>query len=299
MRLRHHLQMELRHLRSFVVVAEELHVGRAADRLHLTQPSLSRQIGQLEKDVGVELFARVKRRFVLTPAGQLFLGRAQDIVRSADQAVLAVRRAALGELGTLRLSFVQSATFEALPRVLSVFRAAYPDVELELEPLTTLHQTSALRAGKIDVGLLRPPLSESGLLTKVVSRDPLVAALPAGHRLATADRLALADLADEPFVLYRRDSGPSVVDTIVGQCLTAGFASRVVQQAVDVQTIVSLVAAGLGVSLLIAPTPPIAEEAVVYRPLTDDLPPWELALAWSPDNTSPVLDRFLTTLAGP
>ncbi|MGH3875638.1 MAG: LysR family transcriptional regulator [Actinophytocola sp.] len=285
--------MELRHLRSFVVTAEELHVGRAATRLHLTQPSLSRQLAALERDVGVPLFTRVKRRFGLSPAGEVFLGAAREIVRRADEAARDAQRAHRGELGTLRLRFVQSATFEALPRLLVAFRAAYPDVALDVENMTTLRQVAALRAGEADVGLLRPPISEPTLNTRVVSRDPLVAALPARHPLAERESLPLAALADESFVLYTRAFGPSVQDSIIGHCLAAGFSPRVVQEAAGVQTIVSLVAAGLGVSLLIAPTPPTAEQSVVYRPISDDLPLWELALAWSADSPSPVLSRFL------
>jgi DNA-binding transcriptional LysR family regulator len=166
-------------------------------------------------------------------------------------------------------------------------------VVLDVETLTTLRQTEELRERRIDVGLLRPPVSEPALRTRVISRDPLVAALPAGHRLARRKRLPLSALAGEPFVLYTRSSGPSVQDAIIGHCLNAGFSPRVIQEAADVQTITALVAAGLGVSLLIAPTPPIAESAVVYRPLTDRIPPWELALAWAPDNESPALSRFL------
>jgi DNA-binding transcriptional LysR family regulator len=285
--------VELRHLRSFVVTADELHVGRAAARLHLTQPSLSRQIAALERDVGVPLFTRIRRRFGLTPAGEIFLAAARDIVRRADDAARDAQRAHRGEVGTLRLRFVQSATFEALPRLLAAFRAAHPEVILDVETMTTIRQLAALRAGHIDVGLLRPPISEPTLTTRVISRDPLVAALPAGHSLTRRRRLALADLADEPFVLYTRASGPSVHDVIIGHCVAAGFSPRIVQEAADVQTIVSLVAAGLGVSLLIAPTPPTAEQAVAYRPLSDDLPPWELALAWPTENQTPVLARFL------
>lgn len=287
--------MELRHLRSFVVVADELNVGRAATRLHLTQPSLSRQIAALERDVGVDLFTRIRRRFALTQAGEIFLAAAQDIVRRADEAVREAQRAASGELGTLRLRFVQSATFRAVPRLLGAFRTAYPGVVLDLETMTTLRQTEALRAGLIDVGLVRLPIGDPALSTRVISRDSLVVALPAGHRLAERERLPLAALADEPFVLYTRSWGPSVQDAIIGHCVAAGFSPRIVQEAADVQTIVTLVAAGLGVSLLIGPTPPIAEDAVVYRPVADDLPRWEMALAWSPDNQAPVLSKFLAT----
>ena len=140
-------------MRSFVVVAEEMNVGRAAVRLHLTQPSLSRQIAALEHDLGVELFARVKRRFVLTAAGSVFLADARELLRRADDAVLNAQRTQRGELGTLRLRFVQSATFEALPRLLGAFREAYPEVVLDLEAMTTLHQIEALRDGRIDIGL--------------------------------------------------------------------------------------------------------------------------------------------------
>jgi len=306
--------MELRQLRSFVVVAEEMNVGRAATRLHLTQPSLSRQIAALEHDLGVELFARVRRRFVLTAAGETFLAEAQDLLRRSDEAVRAAQRTQRGELGSLRLRFVQSATFEALPRILGAFRGAYPDVVLDLESMTTLRQTEALRDGRIDVGLLRPNTPGSprggrggrdgvtaaglapGLLSRAVSEDPVVAVLPARHRLSRRKRIRLAELADEPFVFYARLSGPAVHDTIVGFCRAAGFAPRIEQEAADVNTILSLVAAGLGVSLLISPTPPSNPDAVVYRELSDDLPPWQLSVAWSPDNRSPVLARFLELL---
>lgn len=285
--------VELRHLRSFVVTAEELHAGRAAARLHLTQPSLSRQISALEHDLGVTLFTRIRRRFGLTPAGERFLVAAQDILRRADEAARDALRAQEGALGTLRLRFVQSATFQALPLLLRAFREAHPDVVLDVETLVTIRQTEELRERRIDVGLLRLPISEPTLSTRVISRDPLVVALPAGHRLARHRRLPLAALADEPFVLYTRSFGPSVQDAIVGHCVAAGFTPRIVQEAADVQTIVALVAAGLGVSLLIGPIPPTAPNAVRYRELTDDLPRWELALAWSSETESPVLSRFL------
>ena len=285
--------MEFRHLESFLVVADELNVGRAAERLHMTQPTLSRQIAALERDVGVPLFHRVKRRFTLTPAGDVFRDSARDIVRRADDAARDAQRAHRGDIGTLRVRFVQSATFEALPRLLGAFRASYPGVVLDVEAMTTLRQTAALLAGQIDVGLLRPPIHEPALSTRIISRDPLVVALPAGHRLARRRRVRLDALADEPFVIYTRSYGPSVQDAILGHCLAAGFSPRVVQEAADVQTIVSLVAAGLGVSVLISPTPPIAEDQVVYRPIADRLPTWPLALAWSPANTAPALANFL------
>jgi DNA-binding transcriptional LysR family regulator len=289
-------------LRAFVTVADELHVGRAAVRLQVSQPSLSRQIAALERDVGVPLFARVRRRLTLTPAGEVFLLGAREILRRTDEAVRDAHRADRGELGTLRLGFVQSATFEALPRLLGAFRSTCPDVVIDARSVPTLRQLVALRSGELDVGLLRPVGPAGGvgpdLATRVIARDPLVAVLPAHHRLAANDRVALGSLADEPFVFYLRDAGPWVHDTIIGHCLAAGFSPRIVQEATEVQTIASLVAAGLGVSLIIGPPPPGDSSTVVYRPLAADLPSWVLALAWAPDNPSTSLERFLAVADG-
>ena len=180
------------------------------------------------------------------------------------------------------------------------FRAGSPDVELDAWAITTLEQTAELRGGRLDAGLLRLPISEPSLATQVVSRDPLLAVLPANHRLTAETTIPLAALADEPFILYKRVEGPTVQDTIVGYCMAAGFSPRIVQEAIDVQTILALVAADLGVSLLIAPTPPTGG-SVAFRALVDDLPPWNMALAWSRDNQSPALARFLEVAreAGP
>lgn len=287
--------MELRQLLAFVTTADESHVGRAAARLHVTQPTLSRQIAALERAVGVPLFDRTRRRLALTPAGEVFLVGARELVRRADQLEEETRRAHRGELGLLRIGFVQSATFEALPRLVRAFRSAWPSVRVEVTAMTTLNQVDALASGEIDAGLLRPPVNAPELALRTLSHDQLYAALPGGHPLAARSRVSLKDLADSPFVLYTRASGPTVHDTIVGHCLTAGFSPRIVQEAEDVQTIVALVAANLGVSLLIAPTPHTDEAAVVYRPLVEKLPRWEMALAWSRHNQSPVLSRLLET----
>ena len=256
------------------------------------QPTLSRQIVALERAVGVPLFTRVRRRFALTPAGEVFRDGAHEIVRRSDELERQVQQAHRGELGTLRIGFVQSATFEALPRLVRAFRVSNPNVELDARAMTTLEQVAALDDGRIDAGLLRQPINDPMLGTRVISTDPLVAALPAGHRLARKRSIPLAALADESFILYKRVEGPTVQDRIIGYCMSAGFTPRIVQEAIDVQTMVALVAAGLGVSLLIAPTPP-TDAAVVYRPLAEDFPPWEMALAWSVNNKSPALARFL------
>jgi DNA-binding transcriptional LysR family regulator len=281
-----------RQLLALLMVADELHVGRAAERLGVTQPSLSRQIAAMEKDLGVPVFSRARKRFALTPAGEIVVAGARELLRRGDEVVREARRAHAGEVGSLRLGFVQSATYEVVPRLVSAFRAAYPGVVVDARAMTTLEQCEALRTGHLDVGLLRPVVALHGLTKRVISRDALVAALPATHRLVRYERVPLAALADESFVIYFRDSGPIVHDTIVGYCLAAGFSPRIVQEA-QVQAIPALVAAGLGVSLLISPTPPHDATRMVYRQIQDDLPPWDMVLAWSASNQSPTLARFL------
>lgn len=292
--------MEFYRLRSFVAVAEELHVGRAADRLHLAQPTLSRQIAALEGDLGVPLFSREHRRLRLTSAGQVFLEHARDLLQRVDDAAVAAKRAAAGELGELRLAFVQSATYEALPEVLGRFRQSSPEVWLKLSPMTTLRQLPALLGGDLDVGLLRPQQPRAGLpdlRTHVLSHDRWTVALPAGHRLARLRQIRIAALAAEDFVLYAAEAGSTGHDQILDGCRAVGFEPRIIQETDDAQTTVAMVAAGLGVSLLLGPTPPTDPALVAYRPLRDPWPGWDLAIAWSPANPSATLRRFLD-LAG-
>ncbi|MFD2078181.1 LysR substrate-binding domain-containing protein [Actinopolymorpha cephalotaxi] len=295
--------MELHQLRSFVAVADGMHVGQAARRLHVAQPTLSRQIAALERDLGVELFSRARRRLALTSAGEVFLAEAREILQRADKAKRDAQRAARGEVGTLRLGYVQSATYDALPRIAGPFRSQSPGIRLDVQAMTTLRQIAALRAGTLDVGLLRPqqpsarkhPGVLDGLRTSVLSHDDMLAVLPAGHPLADQDRIALADLRGEAFLLYAAEAGSSGYDVIVEACLRAGFMPDVVQHPKDAATLVALVAAGLGISIMISPGPPIDPALIAFRPLADDLPTWDLALAWSPDNPSTALARFLTT----
>lgn len=289
--------MDLRRLRAFVIAAEEGHLGRAAARLHITQPTLSRQLTALERDLAVSLFSRDRRSLELTATGRLVLDRARGVLEQADALMTDAVRAHEGKLGMVRVGFVQSATFEALPAILGPFRATHPDVQLDARAMMTVEQLPALRAGRLDVGLLRPPATVDGIATRVISHDPLMVALPARDPLAREDVVSLADLADRDFVFYQRPPpatpDPVIYDRIMGHCRAAGFRPRVVQGARDVQTIAALVAAGLGVSLLISPTPPDHGGAVVYRPVADEVPPWELCLAWVPEHLSPAAQAFL------
>ncbi len=289
--------MELRHLRYFTAVAEELHFGRAAARLHMAQPPLSQHILNLEKEIGVKLFERTKRKVELTEAGRVFLAEAQLILEHAEQATRAAQRASRGEVGRLRVGFVMSATCSLLPPALQTFRARYPAVELALEETTTESGLEALREGKIRACLLRLPVNSDQVITaEPVLRERLVLALPAGHRLAQQSPVSLRALSQEPFILFPRNQGQSFYDRIVSLCHKAGFSPRVAQEATQMQTILSLVAAGIGVALIPESVQSLRGAGVVYQPLRERAPETGLALAWRRDDDSAVLANFLNVV---
>jgi DNA-binding transcriptional LysR family regulator len=291
--------MELRHLRYFVAVAEELHFGRAAERLRIAQPPLSRQIRDLEREIGAPLFERVARGVELTAAGHAFLPEARLTLAQAERAQRSALRAAQGEAGRLRVGFVEAATWSGvLPEVLGFFRMHLPDIGLSLFEMEALQQADAFRDGRIDVGMLHslPPDAERWLQAESVYSDPMVAALPAVHRLAGRTRIALADLAEEPWVLFPRPSAPVLYDALIARCRAAGFSPRVVQEAAGWHTVAGLVAAGVGAafvprSLALHERPGVAWPAV--RDLAVELEMWA---AWRRDRRSPVRERFVTAL---
>jgi DNA-binding transcriptional LysR family regulator len=284
--------MELRHLRYFVAVAEELHFGRAAQRLGIAQPPLSQQIRRLEEELGITLLQRTKRRVELTEPGRIFLDGARQTLEQAAAAARMAQRAERGEIGRLAVGFVGPGNW--LPLVLRPFRARHPGVELTLHQLGTARQVDALKAGRLDVGLLRPPLSGGqGLSLETVAREAIVAALPRGHRLGTRRRVLLKGLKDEPFVLFPRAEGPGFYDQIVALCHKAGFSPRVVQEAAEMRTILNLVAGAVGVSLVPKPSSDLRLAGAVYRPLQGPTSWTELALAWRDGDDRPALRAFL------
>nr|MBA2348493.1 LysR family transcriptional regulator [Solirubrobacterales bacterium] len=287
--------MELRHLRYFVAVAEELHFHRAAERLHISQPPLSQQIRALEAELDVLLLERNRRSVSLTPAGSVFLHEARAILDAVEAATEAARSAARGESGRLAIGFVGSAMHGALPGVLREHRLTHPNVALALTELPTAGQLEALASGRIDVGVLRPPVREPGLAFATIQTEPFVVALPSDHRLATQEEVALADLVEEPFVLLSRREAPGLHLSLAEAMSAAGGVPRVVQEAREMQTVVGLVAAGLGVSLVPASVGDDAHHGVAYRPVAGTAPVVELALAWRPDALSPVVEAFLVT----
>jgi len=284
--------MELRHLRYFVAVAEALSFARAAERLHLSQPPLSRQIRALEDELGTPLFARTKRSVRLTPAGAALLPEARRLLRDADGLKAGARQLAAGEVGALALGFISVAAYNMLPELAPEFRRRHPGVKLALQEATSDVQLPALRQGELDVGLVLPPVAEPGLEYAPLLHEALMAALPTGTSRGRGP-VALASLRDEPFVLIPRQVGTSLYDAIVGACQRAGFSPRIEQEAIQMQTIVSLVAAGMGVALVPASLRHLRRTGVTYRPLVERSPRIEIGIAWRRADDAPAVRAFV------
>ncbi|MEG3879211.1 LysR family transcriptional regulator [Microcoleus sp. herbarium7] len=285
--------MELRHLRYFIAVAEELNFTRAADRLHMAQPPLSQQIQQLETELGFQLFRRTKRRVVLTEAGQVFFEESQKILQQVDRAIQLAQQTSRGELGQLTVGFVSSAAHNVVPAILQAFRTLHPAVKLELREMTTNEQLQRLQEGQIDIGFIRPPVAD-GINSEVVFREPLIVALPQAHRMAQNTKVELRQLATEPFILFPRSLAPGLYDPIVSFCQQAGFSPIAGQEALQMQTIVSLVAAEIGVAIVPESMQNFQRCGVVYKPLQEASPIVSIALIWR-DNPTPAVQQFLQT----
>jgi DNA-binding transcriptional LysR family regulator len=291
--------VELRLWRQFIAVAEELHFGRAAQRLHITQPPLTQAIANLERLLGVRLFDRNKRSVHLTAAGAALLPEARDLVARAQALPAHARAAAHGELGRLRLAFVSTVGFGILPQWVRGFRSAYPQVEFELIEATTDVQLHALERGEIDAGFMlhSPGFAPAGWQSLRISREPLVLALPDQHALALARTLPLATVLQEPLVLFPRRIAPSLHDAIFGLYHASGRTPRIAQEAIQMQTIVNLVSAGLGVAWVPESVRQFQRAGVVYRQLPGkqgrEVPGCETTLVWTAAQPKPVLERFV------
>lgn len=263
--------MDLRQLRYFTTLAETLNFHRAAERLHITQPPLTVAIRKLEQDLGVALFDREARGVRLTVAGQAAIGPAREALAAAERLRDAVRQGAAGLRGRLSIGFIGSAIGDLLPRIISPFRQAYPDVDLALEELNSVEIVRAIAARQLDVGLVRLPVMDSApVVTEVIERDELVVALPGHDALARRKTIALGALADRPFILYNPVSVLHATARLA--CHRAGFSPRVAQEAMQVQTILSLVEAGLGVALIPSRSARFAGKGVRIVTLADPLP---------------------------
>lgn len=295
------MNIELRQLRYFATVAEELHFGRAARRLHMTQPPLSQTIMALEELLGAPLFERNRRGVTLTAAGAALLPEAQRLLQQAAGLPELVQRAATGASGRLALAFVSSADYSVLPPSLRAYRAEYPQVEITLKEATSDLQLDDLLEGRVDAGLLIPPLPDRArqeLEYLPVLREPLVLAAPAGlpALAGAAGKRRAADLRKLdgiPLIIFPRHISPGLYDAILSVFRDAGITPEVGQEAIQMQTIVSLVSAGMGLALVPQSVSNLRRPGVEYLPLVQSTPLVETGLAWRRDNASPVLRGFL------
>lgn len=285
--------MELHQLRCFVAVAEELHFGRAATRLHMTQPPLSRQIQLLEYSLGVLLLERNNRQARLTLAGQSFLEDARRILQVAESASQSARRIAHGEAGRLTLGFTAVGSYSMIPRLLVHAGQSLPDIELVLSERISSTQVHDLEAGLIDVGLVRQVLPSARVEYLPIHREPFVAALPAGHALAGRERLRPADFDEQPFVMYSANEGRYFHDRIANLFARHEVQPRYLHQLGQTHSILGLVNVGLGCAVVPASAQALRLEQVVFKPLVGMEQQAEIFLAFCRDNPNPVLGAFV------
>lgn len=284
--------MDIKPLRYFVALAETRHFGRAAARLHLSQPPLSRQLAALEADLGVRLVERNSHAVHLTPAGERFYTDACAILASLEQARHNARAAAAGESGNLSIGFTMCAAYSVIPRYAKAFKAAWPSVNLHLREVVSNDLTERVLNGQIDAAIMFPNPQDRGLASRVVVTEPLCVALSRHHPLARSRRIAIARLAGEPFVLAAEEVAPALRANILAHCRAGGFEPDVRFEVQLQQTILSLVDEGVGVALVPASMKKLQLEGVVFRALAE-APMIEQVLVWSSHNRNPCLEKFL------
>lgn len=291
--------MDLRHLRYFVAVAEEENIGRAAARLHISQPPLTRQIQQLEEELGVTLFTRTPRGMTLTQAGELFLDEARNIRALVEQATERTQRAGQGKLGRIDVAIFGSAILDAIPKLLLAFRNRHPDVKVVLHTMTKAEQIEALRQRRISVGFNRMLAPLEDLETRQVTTEKLLLAVRADHPLARLESIPFAELQHHPLVLFPTGARPSFIDKVIGLCSERGFQPKISQEVGDAVTGVALVAGGFGVCLVPESATTLQFPGVVYARLSDTPPNFhvDLSCLYRKGDASPILAAFLQTVA--
>ena len=290
---------ELAQLRCFTTVATELNFRRAAERLNMTQPPLSRQIQLLEHHLGVALFTRSTRSVALTAAGRAFFIEAQNLLERAQQAAAAAKRFAEGDIGSVTISFVGSAVYEFLPKVIAEARLKQPHVKISLEEMNTYQQHEAMRARRIDLGIVRSPLLQPGFATECLVREPFLLAVPSMHRLATSATVAVTDLDGEPFLMYSHAAYPPFNELLTGMFRSARVAPQYVQWLGSSLTILALVNAGMGLALVPRCAASVVFKGVTFREI--DLGEGvqsELHLIWRSDNDNPAFAMLLEAIRG-
>jgi DNA-binding transcriptional LysR family regulator len=286
--------MELRHLRYFIAVAEELHFSKAAERLHIAQPPLSQQIQQLEAQLGVELFHRkTKRQVQLTEAGQVFLQEAYQLLAQLQKAIELTQKIGRGEKGQLRIGFTSLVTYNLLPLILRQFREQFSEVELILQELTTTEQERSLQESRIHIGFAHPPLEDNTLNQKCIQQEALIVALAETHPLAERENISVSSLVNENFIMFPRHLGSGLYDQIVSLCQQGNFSPKVTQEAIQMQTIIGLVSAGMGIAIVPSSLQNLQRNGVVYRSFEEKTPLVETAIVWREEDITPVLRKFL------
>jgi len=287
------IDLELRHLRYFIAVAEELHFSRAAKRLHMAQPPLSQQIRKLEQHIGHPLFTRNSRTVALTQAGEALLEHSRYILRRLDDDLETVRRVGRGEIGTLTVGFIGSAMLTVLPALIGSYRKRFGKVDLRLRELTTSSLVEAIRQGAVDLGFLRDAGPTEGLIVENVLAERFVVALAKKHRLASRQKISLAELKGEPLILFARELGPLAWDKTIALCETSGIRPAIVQDAPEWLTVLRLVSSGLGFSIAPACVATIQTPGVVCRELTKCPIATNIELARRTDHLNPIMEAFL------
>ena len=288
--------MDFRQLQYFVTVAEELHFGRAADRLQITQPALSKQIAGLEKKIGVQLLFRTKRTVELTHAGQTFLQQAYQLLRQKETAMQLTRRTGQGDIGHLSIGFTQTATQTVLPTLLRDFLQQYPKVDIDLVELATEAQVTALNRDEIDIAFLHPPIDQRGLQVHPILKERFVAVLPPHHPLGDSDTVPLEVLAHEPLIIHPRQEGPALYDGFFRVCQMVGFQPQIIKESISLQTRLCFVAAGLGITFVSEHFQSLVGDNVVCRALENCPIHLEFGAAWRQHSTNPALHNLLQIL---
>ncbi|MDR3489976.1 MAG: LysR substrate-binding domain-containing protein [Bradyrhizobium sp.] len=286
--------LDLRRLRYFIALAEELHFGRAADRLQIAQPPLSRLVGRIEADIGAQLIDRSRSQIRLTQAGKVLLARAREIIRQVDEATAEVAQLGSGKSGILRIGFVGSATHGFLPSLIKTFRGRHPDVELTLSAMNNAGLKEAIIRREIDGAIARPTIEDDEILSEKLHEEPLIVALPDAFEREWQHPLPLASLRDASFILYPQHPRPSFADHILSVCNAAGFRPHNPIMAMDYQTAVSLVSVGVGVCIVPRSVSATQHAGVIYRDFLGPNPGTSLSVNYRIDNRSPQLLGFVS-----
>jgi DNA-binding transcriptional LysR family regulator len=285
--------MDSRRLRYFMAVAEELHFGRAARRLNISQPPLSVQIRTLESELGTQLFTRDRRNVALTEAGRVLQIEARKILLQLDQTRIMIQRVGRGEIGRLAIGFITPVEYNVLPGLLGEFRRRYPDVVLTLREAMSDQQLTELDSGALDIGLLSAPVDRPAIEWRRIWRERVVLAVPARHELGRLSSVPIERLANERFVMFPRSIAPALYDNIMQFCHRGGFSLQIVQEAAQSQTIISLVSAGIGLAILPESIQGLRRVGVTYRPFREQSPFVEVVIAYRKEAASFAVKNFV------